>query len=112
MTQFTEEQIEEAFDEYGLSSSMVLGQYEQIVEHMGELIDPNDYSWYDLDAYAGPSAEEKLANYWLDHCPINTGDELLDAYIDNNLDLEGLGADLGMNGIFVSDGIHDGYFEA
>lgn len=112
MTQFTDEQIEEAFDEYGLSANMVLGQYKEIVEHMGELIDPSDYSYCDLDDYAGSSAEEKLANYWLDDFPINTGFEDLDRFIEANIDLEGLGSDLATNGIFVSYNGHDGYFQA
>lgn len=112
MTQFTDEQIEEAFDQYGLSANMVLGQYEQIVEYMGELIDPNDYSYRDLDDYSGSSAEEKLASYWLNELPISTGFDDLDRFIEANIDLEGLGSDLSTNGIFVSYNGHDGYFEA
>lgn len=112
MTQFTDEQIEEAFDEYGLSGDMVLGQYEQIIEYMGELVDPNDYFYCDLDDYVGSSAEEKLANYWLDDFPISTGFEDLDRFIESNLNLKGLGSDLAMNGIFVSYNGHDGYFQA
>lgn len=112
MSQFTEEQVEEAFDMYGLDSNMSLDQYKEIVDYMGDLVDPDDYTWYNLDYYSGSSAEEKFANRWLEEFTISTGHTYLDGVIENNLNLEGVGRDMGMNGIFVSDGTRDGYFEA